>query len=148
LAQPCAFRKAGTICINQNDKDEKSEQVPKMGEIYGGATKVSAWLGEEDCQIDCVFAILQEFRDRQREGKYPTHFDAAEQLSFHRQLFRDIYQAEAGSLPEQSDLDDDMLHEEFNWLCRLYMRPYWRHVWIVQELVLAKMVVVLWRQIH
>src|SRR6266480_5129524 len=35
-----------------------------------------------------------------------------------------------------------MLHEEFNWLRPLYVRPYWRRVWIVQELVLAKVVVV------
>lgn len=130
------------VCINQNDEDEKSGQVPKMGEIYSGATKVYAWLGEADRQIDCVFAVLQEFRDRKREGKVPTHFDAAEQLSFHRELFRDIYQAEAGTLPEQSDLDDDMLHEEFNWLRPFYVRPYWCRVWIVQELVLAKVVVV------
>lgn len=133
---------ADMLCINQNDEDEKSEQVPKMGEIYGGATKVYAWLGEADHQIDCIFAVLQKFRDRKREGKFPTHFDAAEQLSFYRQLFRDIYQAEAGTLPEQSDLDDDMLHEEFNWLHPLYVRPYWRRVWIVQELVLARVVVV------
>jgi hypothetical protein len=110
-----------------------------MGEIYSKATKVYAWLGEADRQIDCVFNVLQEFRDRKREAKFPTHFDAAEQLSFHRQLFRDIYQDKAGTLPEQSD---DMLHEEFNWIRPLYVRPYWRRVWIVQELVLAKVVVV------
>ena len=130
------------ICINQNDPDEKSEQVPIMGEIYSKATKVYAWLGEADRQIDCVFDVLQEFRDRKREAKFPAHFDAAEQLSFHRQLFCDIYQDKAGTLPEQSDLDDDRLHEEFNWLRPLYVRPYWRRVWIVQELVLAKVVVV------
>jgi hypothetical protein len=48
----------------------------------------------------------------------------------------------AGTLPERSDLDDDMLHEEFNWLRPLYVRPYWYRVWIVQELVLAKVVIV------
>jgi Heterokaryon incompatibility protein (HET) len=58
------------VCINQNDEDEKSEQVSKMREIYGGATKVYAWLGEADREIDCGFAVLQEFRDRTREGKY------------------------------------------------------------------------------
>jgi hypothetical protein len=130
------------VCINQNDPDEKSKQVPIMGEIYRRATKVYAWLGEADRQIDCVFDVLQEFRDRKKEAKFPTHFDAAEQLSYHRQLFRDIYQDKAGTLPEQSDLDDVMLHEEFNWLRPLYVRPYWRRVWIVQELVLAKVVVV------
>ena len=102
------------ICINQKDPEEKSEQVPMMGEIYSRAAKVYAWLGEADPQIDCVFDVLQEFRDRKRGEKCPTDFDAAEQLSYHRQLFRDIYQDKAGSLPVGSGLDDDMLHEEFN----------------------------------
>ncbi|KAH8797863.1 heterokaryon incompatibility protein-domain-containing protein [Xylogone sp. PMI_703] len=130
------------ICINQNDPDEKSQQVPMIGEIYSRATKVHAWLGEADRDIDCIYNVLQEFRDRRREAEFPTHFDAAEQLSFHRQLFRNIYLDKAGTLPEQSDLDDDMLQEEFNWLRPFYMRPYWRRVWIVQELVLAKLVIV------
>jgi hypothetical protein len=111
-----------------------------MGEIYSKATKVYAWLGEADRQIDCVFDVLQEFRNRKRE--VPAHFDAAEQLSFYRQLFCDIYQDKAGTLPKQSDLDNNILYEEFNWLRPLYVRPYWRRIWIVQELVLAKVVVV------
>ncbi|KAH8800161.1 heterokaryon incompatibility protein-domain-containing protein [Xylogone sp. PMI_703] len=88
------------ICINQNDPDEKSQQVPIIGEIYSRASKAHAWLGEADREIDCIYNILQD------------------------------------------DLDDDMLHEEFNWLRPFYMRPYWRRVWIVQELVLAKLVIV------
>jgi len=113
-----------------------------MWEIYSRATKVYAWLGEADPLIDCVFDVLQEFRDRRREANCPTDFDAAEQLSYYRQLFRDIYQDKAGALPEQSDLDDDRPHEEFNWLRPLYVRPYWRRVWIVQELVMARVAVV------
>jgi hypothetical protein len=34
------------VCINQNDPDKKSEQVPIIGEIYRKATKVYDWLGE------------------------------------------------------------------------------------------------------
>jgi hypothetical protein len=88
------------VYINQNDPDEKSEQVSIMGEIYRRATKVYAWLGEADRQIDCVFDVLQEFRDRKKEAKFPTHFDAAEQLSYHRQLFRDSSDAESFSFEE------------------------------------------------
>lgn len=130
------------ICIDQNNDDEKSDQVSKMGEIYSRAMEVYAWLGEASRETDRVFAVLQQFRDRKREETCPAYFDAAEQLSFYSQLFRDIYQAEAGALPDQCDSDDETLHEEFNWLRPLYARCYWRRVWIVQELVLAKVVVV------
>lgn len=33
------------ICINQEDNDEKSMQIPNMMYIYGQATHVVAWLG-------------------------------------------------------------------------------------------------------
>jgi hypothetical protein len=88
------------ICINQNDPDEKSEQVPMMGEIYRQATKVYAWLREANRQIDYVFDILQEFRDRKKEAKFPIYFDVAKQLFYHKQLFRDIYQNKANILSE------------------------------------------------
>ena len=130
------------ICINQNDRDEKSEQVPLMGKIYSKAAQVYARLGEADRETSFIFDVLGEFRDFKKQARFLAYFDAAEQLSYHRQLFRNIYHDKAGSLPEKSDLDDAMLHEEFNWLRPLYKRPYWSRVWIVQELVLAKMVVV------
>ncbi len=36
------------ICINQNDMQERSQQVPRMDKIYGNALSVCVWLGEED----------------------------------------------------------------------------------------------------
>jgi len=35
------------ICINQNDMKEKSRQILKMRTVYGNASEVVAWLGEE-----------------------------------------------------------------------------------------------------
>ena len=72
--------------------------------------------------------VLQEFRDCKKEVTFPTDFDAAERLSFFQQLFHRIFENKAGTLPERSDLDDNTLHEEFNWHRALYMRPYWRCV--------------------
>jgi hypothetical protein len=36
------------ICINQEDKVEKSHQVPRMSEIYSEAENVRVWLGKEE----------------------------------------------------------------------------------------------------
>jgi hypothetical protein len=130
------------ICINQADTDERSKQVAMMGNIYKKASKVYAWLGEADDQLNCVFDVLREFHMRKREAIIPTHFDASEQLEFHRQLFAETFEKIAGYLPKQSPSDNDILHEEFNWIGPLYERCYWRRVWIVQELVLAKSIVV------
>ena len=47
------------LCIDQENKDEKSRQVSRMAEIYGKARGVRIWLGEEDeeeCQVAFDFA--------------------------------------------------------------------------------------------
>jgi len=130
------------VCINQNDKRDRSEQVLLMGKIFTKATRVYAWLGEADPRMDCIFDVLTTFCDRKRKLKLPGHFDAAEQLSCHRERFREIYRERAGSLPRKKRTDDPMLHDELNWLRPFYFQPYWRRVWIVQELVLAEKVIV------
>jgi hypothetical protein len=130
------------ICIDQNDHNERSKQVAMMGEIYNKAVAVCAWLGEASDADNCVFDVLQEFQARKRETLIPAHFDAAEQLHCYRQLFCGIFQNRAGHLPERSSLDDAALYEEINWLRPLFDRCYWRRVWIVQELILAKSVIV------
>ncbi|KXX81060.1 Heterokaryon incompatibility protein 6, OR allele [Madurella mycetomatis] len=37
---------ADAICINQDDKEEKTAQVPLMGDIYTNCSKVIVWLGQ------------------------------------------------------------------------------------------------------
>ncbi|ETI26153.1 hypothetical protein G647_02930 [Cladophialophora carrionii CBS 160.54] len=130
------------LCINQSDEDDKSKQVLMMGEIFKRAEKVYAWLGEADREMDCIFDVLLDFRDRKADKVLYTRLDAAERLSEYREMFREIYQERVGSLPEPRESDDERLHEEFNWLRPLYARPFWGRLWIVQELILAKEVIV------
>jgi hypothetical protein len=44
-----------TICINQNDVEERNHQVQMMGRIYGLANAVTVWLGRESDDSDYVF---------------------------------------------------------------------------------------------
>jgi hypothetical protein len=53
-----------------------------------------------------------------------------------------IYQSEAGELPSRDSEGDLMIEEEFIWMRPLYSRKYWTRLWIVQELILAKEVVI------
>jgi hypothetical protein len=114
------------ICINQQDDDEKSKQVAMMGRIYNEAQKVYAWLGEGNRQSDCVFDVLKEYQVQR----------ARTVVSSDRQMFWDIFEEIVENNPEEHSMD------EFLWLRPLSERRYWRRVWIVQELVLAKTVVV------
>jgi hypothetical protein len=47
------------VCINQSDNQEKSLQVPLMAKIYGQATSVLIWLGEETVGSNSVMEYLE-----------------------------------------------------------------------------------------
>jgi hypothetical protein len=48
-----------TICIEQENADEKSEQMKLMARIYRQANRVLCWLGEDDPSIDPAFDALE-----------------------------------------------------------------------------------------
>lgn len=43
------------ICINQLDDAEKTIQIPLMGDIYRGASRVMVWLGDRAQDIDLLY---------------------------------------------------------------------------------------------
>jgi hypothetical protein len=47
-----------SICINQNDKDEKAAQIPLMSKIYAGADITYVWLGPGNHQSDKAMDYL------------------------------------------------------------------------------------------
>jgi hypothetical protein len=62
------------ICINQDDKEERSYQVPLMGSIYSLARRVVVWLGPGDLlQVNeaaqCVRLVANACRQHDREPK-------------------------------------------------------------------------------
>ena len=46
------------ICIDQNDEHDKEKQIPLMGDIYSGASKVYIWLGVGDPATDHAMGYL------------------------------------------------------------------------------------------
>ena len=49
------------VCINQEDKDERSQQVQRMGDIYANAKRVLVWMGEDTAgDADECFALIKE----------------------------------------------------------------------------------------
>jgi len=49
-----------TLCINQADPFEKSEQIQNMGQIYRKAKSVCIWLGEEDQHANIAFEFVNK----------------------------------------------------------------------------------------
>jgi len=99
------------ICINQNDVDERSTQVKRMHEIYGRAWSVVIWLGEETHSSDTAVDLIAKVAKDKEEYEYEYRRD--------------------GSTMESKFGAADWVS-----LLSLFDWPYWRRVWVVQELAL------------
>lgn len=89
------------VCINQDDKAERSQQLLWMGSIYRRAKEVVAWVGDEDGSSTTVMESL-------------------------------------ASLDSSLLVASSLSNLEFDALVDFLERPYWRRIWIIQELALAK----------
>jgi hypothetical protein len=124
------------LCIDQRNTAERNHQVRLMGQIYKTAVEVVAWLG-----------CLKEKSNNGRD-------------------FYDIYAWMIGlnKLAEETQLGDGdyylagtHLLPEFNpiTVLQFFDRPYWRRMWIVQEIGLASDITILfddlsanWKGLH
>lgn len=104
------------LCIDQTDEQEKNTQVALMGKIYTQAIQVRSWLN----------------------GKRSV-FTAAEDHASGASLL-------AAAITDHAlrRLDLRKPYEVLPALARLIMNEYWSRAWIVQELLLAKDVLLLW----
>ncbi|KAF2792901.1 HET-domain-containing protein, partial [Melanomma pulvis-pyrius CBS 109.77] len=64
-----------SVCINQDDQNEKLRQIPLMGGIYSIAESVYAWLGDGTAETDRAMAYMAN------AGQYTTFKDLEELLS-------------------------------------------------------------------
>jgi len=130
------------ICINQSNDDEKSHQIPLMRQIYRKALWVPSWIGEASCTLDKEtsrpitdlgmeflhnFAI--ELQGSKDSGQNPRDGTLYQEVVRERKAFwhRDV----AAFSPSVRGLWE-ILH-----------RPWWKRLWAVQEVSLARSVVLL-----
>lgn len=114
---------ADAICINQKDNDEKAWQVAMMTDIYKSADQVLIWLGEKADESH----LLASFIPRLLHAK--SLKDAARDQRDLYELRKEDY--DAYRLPTKLD-------RRYLAFLRLLNRPWFRRVWIIQELALAK----------
>jgi hypothetical protein len=101
------------ICVDQNNIVERNRQLSRMLEIYQGADCVISWLGEADDASD-------------------TALDYLEELSTNVLLRK----------KDNGDWDvenPELFPQRLAALYRLFLRPYFRRVWAIQELAVASL---------
>ncbi|KAL4947954.1 heterokaryon incompatibility protein-domain-containing protein [Aspergillus filifer] len=111
------------ICINQEDDDEKSQQVAMMGEIYKGCMGCIIWLGEssenaEEGVQSVTAAQAFELLGILATGKHLPELPCFSAVEDQRMNISERYEA------------------HFNALEQLLNLPWWRRIWVIQELVL------------
>lgn len=113
---------ADAICIDQSNL-ERAQQVRLMNKIYKSASSIWVWLGPD------------EFQDAEGVFRYIEKRVEQLQVSHGDNLF------ESG--PEPALCKRPEYLEDYNkkiWLgiARLFERPYWTRVWVLQKLGVAR----------
>lgn len=118
------------ICINQHDLAERSVQVAMMGEIYAKAALVTTWLGRHDENSSLAFEvmdralppIIKKWED-QGKGRFSYSYNSSS-------LFESL-----GISP--------ITETEWKALESFFERQYFYRCWVVQEVSLARAVIVI-----
>lgn len=100
-----------SICINQQDADEKSGQVQMMAEIYGKARKVIVCLGDADDDFMVPLALSFIARGVQLRNDWPQRL--------------------SGTINQG-------VNPFFGALVKLFRHPWFTRSWVIQEVVIAK----------
>ncbi|KIX04163.1 uncharacterized protein Z518_07717 [Rhinocladiella mackenziei CBS 650.93] len=95
------------LCLDQQNKVEVQRELKRMPTIFSNAYSVVAWLGPAMEESPLVMDTLNKF------GDVDDHFARSEEIL--TSIPREVWKA----------------------LAYFLQRPYWRRMWIVQELALA-----------
>ncbi|KEF61456.1 uncharacterized protein A1O9_03022 [Exophiala aquamarina CBS 119918] len=114
---------ADALCINQDDAREKSRQIRLMPSIYSNANLVVAYLGREDEDSEAAIELVKKINEisLEKTKPKPNGFDDLESCGLPRK--------------------DDQTWTAFQ---RFVSRAWFRRVWIIQEFVLARNIILLW----
>ncbi|MCJ1402442.1 hypothetical protein MMC11_005662 [Xylographa trunciseda] len=116
---------ADAICVNQKDVQERSQQVLLMKNIYSKAERVIGWLGPDDNGGSQALRTLETLLSN--TIRYPDNFAWFRKMPELLTL-NGTYPMDNGKTFESNDRIENLL--------LLLRRPFWRRIWIVQELVL------------
>jgi Heterokaryon incompatibility protein (HET) len=117
------------LCINQDNKDERSSQVQLMKAIYEGARDVIVWLGPAAHESDHLIDILTEVgKEACKAGILKPDSSILERNQAFRVSYSEL--TKTSSLGLGFTISRESLRSFVD-------REWWKRVWVVQELSLA-----------
>ena len=120
---------ADALCINQDNSQEKSHQVPLMGKIFSQASKVNVWLGRSDKNV-----IKQALECSKLIANTCREFSLKHDLDLnHRKTLAAVEVPITVFTPKVCAALEE-----------LFTRPLFSRVWCVQEVLLAQYALIVW----
>ncbi|KAK3368573.1 heterokaryon incompatibility protein-domain-containing protein [Podospora didyma] len=101
------------ICINQSDCEEQNSQVRLMGAVYRNASRVVVWLGEGTAESNNVFTFGSPVDNVEEPRSKSLETDG----------------------DAAAKAQHDLIHD-------IGCRPWFRRVWVIQEIALAREILV------
>lgn len=114
------------ICINQDDDDERSHQVNLMARIFSQAKCVIAWLGPNsfDSSLGIRALTVGHILENSIDDVRDVHMSHSDQEHVLREGYRAARRAQNAAI-------------------HLLNRSYWGRMWVVQEFLLPKNLMIL-----
>ena len=129
LANGAALMWIDQVCIDQINVGERSNQVALMSMIYSRADRVLVYLGEAGEHTSLAIDFTEHYHKRLKDHNIPetsiAHVSTSESVSF------------AASREPAGCSDTEILRHVALGLADLLSRPFFKRLWIVQEVVLA-----------
>ncbi len=117
------------ICINQEDTEERNAQVLRMASIYQSARRVVVWLGPADKDSEVAMSFVENL-----EQKFIAKAQCASCT---------LLKSYRCHVCIRGIIESHTTSEGWDALFRLLSRSWFSRTWVVQELVLAKDVILL-----
>ncbi|KAK0611705.1 heterokaryon incompatibility protein-domain-containing protein [Immersiella caudata] len=133
---------ADALCINQEDVEERSMQVAKMGDIFHGAYEVLVWLGLEGtpswqafsakAALSDLCTIINKWRENSGKGS------RIQRAEFYRRSADGDVQAVTECAPDERS--KRFGYNKYWWAetLELFHRRWFHRVWVIQEVALAR----------
>jgi hypothetical protein len=144
------------ICINQDSKLEKSQQVPLMGRIYSQAERALIWFGEEADESDRAMELLLLLKDLRLRHEREIMLQMMRQEFLGKKENQSNFESQLeDSEPGKLTSHGFSLHaceeregvppydlSKWEPLIMFFDRSWFSRVWVLQEVVLAKQALV------
>ena len=127
------------ICINQADTAERSAQVNMMERIYRSADSVVVWLGESNRRAEAGMRFMQAlYESRATDNNHNVDLPSFHARDYVLKAFNGIAVDEQLLGPGKPLVAAGFYQGKYAVMTDIIEREYFRRMWVVQEMVLAK----------